>query len=75
MSEKEELRAMFQELTEYEKQKVGLGIDGLPASPMQIVQAHIVREDAVYMRDYVLNDNGDIKELCFDDVEMQEQDR
>ena len=26
MSEKEELRAMFQELTEYEKQKVGLGI-------------------------------------------------
>lgn len=32
-------------------------------------------EDAVYMRDYVLNDNGDIKELCFDDVEMQEQDR
>ena len=31
MSEKEELRAMFQELTEYEKQKVGLGIDGLPA--------------------------------------------
>ena len=35
MSEKEELRAMFQELTEYEKQKVGLGIDGLPARPMQ----------------------------------------
>ena len=32
MSEKEELRAMFQELTEYEKQKVGLGIDGLPGS-------------------------------------------
>ena len=50
-------------------------MNGVPASPMQIVQAHIVREDAVYMRDYVLNDNGDIKELCFDDVEMQEQDR
>ena len=55
MSEKEELRAMFQELTEYEKQKVGLGIDGLPASPMQIVQAHLMCEDTVYMRDYVLN--------------------
>lgn len=50
-------------------------MNGVPASPMQIVQAHIVRENAVYMRDYVLNDNGDIKELCFDDVEMQEQDK
>ena len=48
---------------------------GVPRSPMQIFVLLIVSEDAVYMRDYVLNDNGDIKELCFDDVEMQEQDR
>ena len=45
-----------------------MGMDGLPATPIQIVQAHIVCEDAVYMRDYVLNDKGDIKELWFDSI-------
>ena len=55
-------------MTEYEKQKVGLGIDGLPASPMQIVQAHLMCEDTVYMRDYVLNDKGDVKEVWFQNI-------
>ena len=43
----------------------------LPASPMQVVQAHIMREDSVYMRDYVLNEKGDIKELCFNNVDQR----
>lgn len=68
-TEKEELRDMFRELTEYEKQKVDLGINGVPASPMQIVQAHIMCEDTGYMRDYVLNEEGDIKALWFNRVE------
>lgn len=68
-TEKEELRDMFRELTEYEKQKVDLGINGIPASPMQIVQAHIMCEDTGYMRDYVLNEEGDIKALWFNRVE------
>lgn len=68
-TEKEELRDMFRELTEYEKQKVDLGINGIPASPMQIVQAHIMCEDTGYMRDYVLNEDGDIKALWFNRVE------
>lgn len=44
-------------------------MNGIPASPMQIVQAHMIREDIAYMRDYVLNDKGDIKELWFDSIE------
>ena len=68
-TEKEELRDMFRELTEYEKQKVDLGINGVPASPMQIVQAHIMCEDTGSMRDYVLNEDGDIKALWFNRVE------
>ena len=56
-------QSLFSELAGYEKKGVYMLMNGVPASPMQIVQAHIVREDAVYMRDYVLNDNGDIKEL------------
>ena len=60
---------MFKELTGYEKNRVDLRIDGIPASPMQIVQAHVAREESAYMRDYVLNEKGDIKELWFTNIE------
>lgn len=70
MSQTDNLQEMFHELTRYEKQKVNLGIDGVPASPMQIVQAHMMREDVVYMRDYVWDEEGDIKELWFHSVEL-----
>lgn len=66
----QKFQKMFTELTSYEKKGVFMLMNGLPASPMQIVQAHIMREDAIYMRDYVLNDKGDIKELCFHDVKI-----
>lgn len=61
-------RALFTELTDYEKKGVSMRINGLPASPMQIVQAHIMREECSYMRDYELNEKGDIKALGFNDV-------
>ncbi len=61
-------RTLFMELTDYEKKGVYMLINGMPASPMQIVRAHIMREDSNYMRDYVLNDKGDVKELGFHDV-------
>ena len=40
MGKEEDLRRMFQELTGYEKKKIDLKMEGIPASPMQIVQAH-----------------------------------
>ena len=69
MGDEVDLQRMFKELTGYEKRKVDLRMNGIPASPMQIVQAHMIREDIAYMRDYVLNDKGDIKELWFDSTE------
>lgn len=65
-----EAQNMFTELTDYEKKGVDMSLNGWPASPMQIVQAHAMREDIIYMRDYVMNDNGDIKKLCFDNVKI-----
>ena len=44
MGDEVDLQKMFKELTGYEKNRVDLRIDGIPASPMQIVQAHVVRE-------------------------------
>ena len=74
--EKRNYQSLFSELAGYEKKGVYMLMNGdAGKSHARLCKAHIVREDAVYMRDYVLNDNGDIKELCFDDVEMQEQDR
>lgn len=61
-------QSLFTELSDYERKGVSMQINGLPASPMQIVQAHIMREESSYMRDYVLNDKGDLKELGFNDV-------
>lgn len=71
MGNQDDLRQMFQELTGYEKKDVSLKIDGIPASPMQIVQAHTMCESQSYMRDYVLNDKGDVKELGFHNVEIK----
>lgn len=62
---------LFSELTGYEKKGVSISLNGSPASPMQVVAAYVMREDESYMRDYVLNDKGDIKELCFNYVKMK----
>lgn len=63
--EKREFQDMFRELNSYEKRGVYIALEGQPASPTQIVKAHMVQEGTEYMRDYVLNENGDIKALYF----------
>ena len=63
-----EMKEMFQELTGFEKKNISLRINGVPASPMQIVQAHTMCEHQSYMRDYVLNDKGDVKEVWFQNI-------
>ena len=55
MGEKEEMKEMFQELTGFEKKNISLRINGVPASPMQIVQAHTMCE-------------GDVKEVWFQNI-------
>lgn len=68
MGDESGLQQMFKELTGYEKNRINLRIDGIPASPMQIVKAHVMCEESVYMRDYILNDKGDIQELWFNSI-------
>ena len=61
---------LFTELSDYEKKGVDISLDGWPASPMQIVQAHIMRENIIYMRDYIMNEKGDIKGVGFHNVKI-----
>ena len=58
-------------MTDYEKEGIHILLNGLPASPMQVVQAHIMREDSVYMRDYVLNEKGEHQGAVFNNVDQR----
>lgn len=68
MQEKE-YRSLFAELTHYETFGIIMKLDNCPASPLQIVTAHMVQEDQAYMRDYVWDEKGYIKELSFHHIE------
>ena len=46
--QEQQVHSLFSELTDYEKEGIHILLNGLPASPMQVVQAHIMREDSVY---------------------------
>ena len=63
-----EFQELFRELNGYEKKGVYIELEGKPASPTQIVQAHMLREDSGYMRDYVLNPEGNIESLAFTNI-------
>ena len=60
---------LFQELSTYEREGVYLAMEGNPASPTQIVKAHMMREDIAYMRDYIWDEKGDLKKLHFYQIE------
>lgn len=66
MPEEEKIfQELFKELNQYEKRGVYIAMEGNPASPTQVVRAHMVKEESAYMRDYVLNEAGDLKALHF----------
>lgn len=61
-------RNFYAELEQYERSGVSMKLNDYPASPMQIVSAHMVTEDKVYMRDYVWDEHGHVKELTFHNI-------
>ncbi len=58
-------KSLYSELEDYEKRGISMSVDGYPASPLQIVQAHMIHEQGNYMRDYVLDPQGYIESLAF----------
>ena len=61
-------RDMFAELENYEKRGVDISLDGCHASALQIITAHMTKEEGAYMRDYVMGRDGNIEELKFTDI-------
>lgn len=59
---------MFTELETYERKGIDILLDGHHASALQIVTAHMVKEEGSYMRDYILGGDGNIAQLTFTDI-------
>lgn len=59
---------MYAELEKHEKNGVCLLIDGYTASPMQVVRAHMARENVSYMRDYEMDSEGKLEVLSFTNI-------
>lgn len=66
--QQENFKKLYAELEMYEQSGVSMRLNNYPASPMQIVTAHMVREDQMYMRDYVWDEKGHVKELSFHNI-------
>lgn len=65
MEERELYKDLYAELEKYENRGVSIRLNNQPASPMQIVTAHMVKEENAYMRDYVWDDKEMSKNLDF----------
>lgn len=64
----ETYQQLYAELEKYENSGIDIRLDNCPASPMQIVSAHMVREIPNYMRDYVWDEKGKVRELTFHNI-------
>lgn len=59
---------MYAELENYEKNGVCILMDGRISSPMQVVRAHMARENVSYMRDYEMDSEGNVSSLSFNNI-------
>jgi len=59
---------LYAELEKYENSGISMKLNNYTASPMQIVTAHMVREESSYMRDYVWDDKGHVREVTFHNI-------
>ncbi|MBO5461079.1 MAG: hypothetical protein J5983_04705 [Ruminococcus sp.] len=73
MISKNTAEKLYTELANYERKGVCILMNGSYASPMQVVKAHMVREDGTYMRDYEMNATGNLEKLDFVDIKMSER--
>ena len=61
-------RKLYAELENYESKGIDILMDGCQFSTLQIVTAYMTKEEGTYMRDYVMDVDGNIESLAFTDV-------
>lgn len=58
-------------LCRMEKEGIGLYLDGQQASPDEIIRTCCVCEEAVYMPDFVMNEEGVLREVHYDKITIR----
>ncbi len=70
MVTKEEYAELYKELELLEDNGIYLTLEGTPVSAFQVVQAHMLKESGTYMRDYILDSDGHLQVLIFNDIQQ-----
>lgn len=59
---------LLEELQNLEEDGVNFDVDGDPASSIDVVHAHMVREKFTYMRDYIADNEGSLGKIKFNTI-------
>ncbi len=70
MSSDDEME-LKEHLKRISKRGVNLYLEGSPASPEEIARRFFVCEDAVYMPDFVMDEQGRLREVRYDKIEYR----
>lgn len=57
-----------EELQDYNRKGYDLWLDGIPSTPKAIAKACCLAEEGSYMRDYIADERGNIRQIRFDFV-------
>lgn len=69
LKKKEKFQGLFVELNNMETSGISMQLEESPASALQIVSAHMVKEgEGSYMRDYIFDETGKVSAVCFHSV-------
>lgn len=70
MDVKKEYAELYKELEMLEDNGIYITLEGVPVSAFQVVQAHMIKENGTYMRDYILDADGHLEVLIFNDIQI-----
>ncbi len=63
-----EYKELYKEMEVLEKHGIHILLEGMPVTALSVVQAHMLKEEGTYMRDYVLDQQGHLTEVRFNDI-------
>ena len=68
LSNEVEKQGLLIELESIQSRGITIFIDGIPSSPLTVTDALYINDSDSFMRDYVMDEKGEWKELRFDRV-------
>ncbi len=64
------MNELYKELEKMEESGIALKLDGSYLEAKKVVEAHTLCEKGTYMKDYVVDNDGKIKEVHFHKVKL-----